>query len=433
LISQDFVKFGLQVAAMLACALLFGQIFRKLNQPAVIGEMIGGIFLGPTIFGWFSPGVYEWLFQSSANVAAVREASIKMGMLFFLFAAGLEVNLAEVRRQRRKTASIGLIGTLVPIGIGIGLVYLLPKEFWGDTANNHFFPFALFVGMNLANSANPVIARILMELGLLKGEIGAVVMSSTVVDDLINWTLFAIILSYLAPSGAGNLIPLHVTIILLVLFVTVIMTIGRWLGSRALSFARSHVSWPSGFITLTALVILVSGSISEGIGLHAFLGAFLAGVALSGNGQEKNEAHQVIKNFVLSFFAPIYFVSIGMTTNFIQHFDFNLVLLLLVVACVGKIGSVLLGAKVAGMRIDKTTWAIVFGLNARGATGIILAGVGLANNLIDERLFVAMVVMALLTTLMSGPTMKALLPRSLPRIAAEVYNNKKTVSLESKR
>jgi Kef-type K+ transport system membrane component KefB len=427
LISQDFVKFGLQVAAMLACALVFGQIFRKLNQPAVIGEMIGGIFLGPTIFGWLSPAFFDWLFLSSSNVAAVREASIKMGMLFFLFAAGLEVNLEEVRRQRKKSASIGLIGTLLPIGIGVGLVYLIPGNFWGTTVNNHLFPFALFVGMNLANSANPVIARILMDLGLLKSEIGTVIMSSTVVDDLINWTLFAVILSYFAPSGAGARLPLPVTLVLLVIFIGFVMTAGRWLGPRALSLAKAHVSWPSGFITLTAMVILVSGSITEGIGMHAFLGAFLAGVALGGNGQEKTEAHSVIKNFVLSFFAPIYFVSIGMTTNFAMHFDLWLVLLLLVVACLGKIGSVLLGAKIAGMRLNRTTWAIGFGLNARGATGIILAGVGLANNLIDERLFVAMVLMALITTLMSGPAMKALLPRSIPRMAAEVIDNRKTV------
>lgn len=117
-----------------------------------------------------------------------------------------------------------------------------------------------------------------------------------------------------------------------------------------------------------------------------------------------------------------------MTTNFAKHFDLSLVMILLVVACVGKIGSVLLGGWVAGMRLNRTTWAIGFGLNARGATGIILAGVGLANNLIDERLFVAMVVMALITTLMSGPVMKALLPKSVSRVAPELIDSKKLVS-----
>jgi Kef-type K+ transport system membrane component KefB len=263
--------------------------------------------------------------------------------------------------------------------------------------------------MNLANSANPVIARVLMDLGLLKGEIGTLIMTATIVDDLVNWTLFAIILSDIAPAGQPAAASVPMTIVLVALFVVVVLGVGRWLGPRALRWARSHVSWPTGFIALTTLIILVAGSISEGLGIHAFLGAFLAGAALGGNDKEKNEAHDVIAHFVLSFFAPIYFVSMGMNTNFVRNFDGTLVLIILVVACVSKIGAVLLGARLAGMALNREVWAIGFGLNARGATGIILAGVGLANGVIDERIFVAIVIMALITSLMSGPMMNALL------------------------
>jgi Kef-type K+ transport system membrane component KefB len=170
-----------------------------------------------------------------------------------------------------------------------------------------------------------------------------------------------------------------------------------------------HVAQPSGFITLTALVILLAGSASEALGVHAFLGAFLVGVALGGGSPEQQKAHDVVGHFVLSFFAPLYFISIGMSTNFAAHLDMSLVAVILTAACVSKVGAVLLGARVAGMRLDRETWAIAFGLNARGATGVILAGVGLANHVIDERIFVAIVVMALLTSLMSGPLMSRLL------------------------
>jgi Kef-type K+ transport system membrane component KefB len=407
--SSDFVKFALQITAMLACALFFGQLMRKFKQPAVVGEMFGGIVLGPTVFGLVAPGIYAWLFDSSASVAVVREASIKLGMLFFLFVAGLEVDLSDLRRMGVRAVSIGLVGTLVPIMIGVGLVYLMPLDFWGPAVKDHFFSFALFIGMNLANSANPVVARVLMDLGLLKGEIGTLIMTATIVDDLINWTLFAIILSDIAPATGGLTTSLPVTIVLVVLFFIAVLGVGRWLGPRALHWARGHVAWPSGFIALTALVILVAGSISEGLGIHAFLGAFLVGVALGGDAEERNEAHDVITHFVLSFFAPIYFVSMGMTTNFITNFDGVLVLLILVVACVAKVGAVLLGARAARMELNREVWAIAFGLNARGATGIILAGVGLTYGVIDERIFVAVVVMALLTSLMSGPMMNSLL------------------------
>jgi Kef-type K+ transport system membrane component KefB len=407
--SQDFVKLALQVAVMLAVALVFGQSMRRFKQPAVVGEMFGGIVLGPTIFGLFAPALYAWLFVSSANVALVRDASIKLGMLFFLFFAGLEVDLSDLKRLGRRAVLIGLIGTLVPIAAGVALVYGLPRDFWGPVAQEHFLSFALFIGMNLANSANPVIARILMDLGLLSNPIGALIMTATIVDDLVNWTLFAIILSDIAPVGPSAGGALLFNIVLVMLFFAIVLGVGRWLGPRALSWARSHVAWPSGLIAFSILLVLAAGSASEALGIHAFLGAFLVGVALGGANNEQKQAHDVIGHFVMSFFAPIYFISMGMTTDFIKNFDPMLVAVILVVACVSKVGSVLLGAKAAGMALDREAWAIGFGLNARGATGIILAGVGLANRVIDERIFVAMVVMALVTSLMSGPLMNRML------------------------
>jgi Kef-type K+ transport system membrane component KefB len=409
--SQDFVKLALQLTAMLACALVFGQMMRRFKQPAVVGEMVGGIVLGPTIFGLLAPGLHASLFVSSTNVVLVRESMIKLGMLFFLFFAGLEVNLSDLKRPGKRAVLIGLIGTLLPIVAGVALVYALPRDLWGAVAQEHFLSFALFIGMNLANSANPVIARILMDLGLLNHPIGAVIMTATIVDDLVNWTLFAIILSDIAPVGPSADAALLINIALVMLFFAVVLGIGRWLGPRVLQWARWHVSWPSGFIAFSILLVLAAGGAAEALGIHAFLGAFLAGVALGGTNNEQRQAHDVIGHFVMSFFAPIYFISMGMTTDFIQHFDPALVALILLVACVSKVGAVLLGAKAAGMALDREAWAIGFALNARGATGIILAGVGLSNGVIDERVFVAITVMAMVTSLMSGPLLNQLLAK----------------------
>ncbi len=407
--SQDFVIFALQITLMLACAVFFGQLARRANQPAVVGEMFGGILLGPTLLGVIAPQLYAWLFQSSASVTVARDASIKMGMLFFLFLAGLEVNLSELSRLGRRAVSIGLIGTLLPIAMGVGLVYLLPRDFWGAAVQEHYFSFALFIGMNLANSANPVIARILMDLGLLKGEVGTLIMMATVVDDLVNWMLFAIILNDILPKSEANSTSVPLSIALIVLFFVLVLGVGRRLAPSALHWAKQRVSWPSGFIALTSLVILLTGSLAEALGIHAFLGAFLIGIALAGDDEEHNEAHEVINHFVLSFFAPIYFVSMGMTTNFITNFDWLLVALIVVVAFISKVGGVLLAERAAGVPITRETWAIAFGMNARGATGIILAGVGLTYGVIDEPIFVAVVVMALITSLVAGPMMSKFL------------------------
>lgn len=406
---QDFVKFALQIAVMLGCALFFGQLMRRFKQPAVLGELIGGVILGPTVIGLLLPAIYFWLFQSSENVAVLRDASIKLGMLFFLFTAGLEINLANFQKIGRKALIIGFVGTVIPIATGLGLVYIIPREFWGPVVSQHLFLFGLFVGMNLANSANPVIARILMDIGLLKEEIGTIIMTATVVDDLINWTLFAIILSTFNPVNTAIQPSFGVTILMVIGFFAFMLLVGRRVAPVGLKWVRSKVAWPSGFIAFTALVILLAGSAAESLGIHAFLGAFLVGVAVSGQNPEAKEAHEVIAHFVLSFFAPIYFVSIGMATNFAVHFDLLLVTLVTTVACVVKYASVLLGARMAGMPIDRQVWAIASGLNARGATGIILAGVGLANGLIDERIFVAIFIMALSTSIISGPLMNMFL------------------------
>jgi Kef-type K+ transport system membrane component KefB len=142
--SADFVRFAMQIAVMLLFAIIFGQIMRRFKQPAVLGEMIGGIILGPTILGMIAPSLYNSLFNSSASVVVVRDASIKLGMLFFLFIAGLEVDLSDLRRLGKRAALIGLVGTLVPIAAGVALVYLLPRSFWGPLAGRHLFAFSLF-------------------------------------------------------------------------------------------------------------------------------------------------------------------------------------------------------------------------------------------------------------------------------------------------
>jgi Kef-type K+ transport system membrane component KefB len=419
--TQDFVKLALQLTTMLGVAVLFGEILRRFRQPAVVGEMVGGILLGPTLFGWFAPSLYEWLFLSSANVTVVREAATKLGMLFFLFYAGLEVNLSDLKTLGKRAVLIGIIGTLLPIAAGVALVYAVPRAFWGPAVQEHFLSFALFIGMNLANSANPVIARILMELRLLDRPIGALIMSATIVDDLVNWTLFAIILGDIAPSSQAASGSLAVSALLVALLFVVLLGVGRWLGPAALRWVQPHVAWPSGFIAVTALFVLLASSASEALGVHAFLGAFLIGAAL-GEARDKHkhqDAHDVIGQFVTSF-APIFFVSMGMSANFITAFDPLLVTLILVVACVSKVGAVLIGAKTAGMSLDREVWAVAFGLNARGATGIILAGVGLANGVIDARLFVAVVFMAVITSLMAGPMMSRLLMHHEPVRAGRV-------------
>jgi Kef-type K+ transport system membrane component KefB len=251
-----------------------------------------------------------------------------------------------------------------------------------------------------------------MDLDLLDKEIGTVVMTATIVDDLVNWTLFAIVLGQIDPTSTETSPDLWSSIGLVLAFFVAVLAIGRLAGPGILQWLRTRVSWPAPFIMTTTVAVLACSMIAEHLGVHAFLGAFLVGASLGGIEKERHEAHDAVTHFALSFFAPIYFVSMGMGTDFVAHFDGLLVLLIAFVAFASKMGSVLLGARLAGMRIDRETFAIGFALNARGATGIILAGVGLEHGVIGERLFVAMVVMALFTSFLSGPAIRWLLELS---------------------
>jgi Kef-type K+ transport system membrane component KefB len=404
--SSEFVRLATQLATLLFVAVLFGQLARAVRQPAVLGEMLGGVILGPTVFGAGLPGGFEWLFDSSDTVSVARDSFTRLGMLFFLFVVGLQTDLSDLRRRGRQALSLGLAGTLVPVVAGIGLVQALPAAFWSPVAAVSPLALALVVGLNLANSAIPVLARTLLDLGLLESRVGTISMAAAVVGDLATWACFALVLSHFTPPDAaapGGSAPVAV------LGLVLLLGAAYGLGPRALRWVRSHMSWPEGFIAVTAVLLLATAAASEAFGTHAFLGALLLGIALSRSDREHQEARDAIARFALGFFAPLYFVSLGLTTNFARSFDVQLVALVLVVAIASKLTGVLLGARLAGLPVDREAWAIAFGLNARGATGIILAAVGHEAGVIDDRVFVALATMAFLTSLMAGPAMRWLL------------------------
>lgn len=367
-----------QFAVMLVCALAAGALFRRFHQPAVVGEMLGGVLLGPTVFGAMAPEAYATLFLTP-DVAVVRGAVVKVGMLYFLFLAGLEMDLHELRERGRATLFISLAATLFPIVAGVGLVYAVPPGFWGTSAQEHFILFAVFIGLNFANSAIPVLARILFDLKLLDRPFGRIIMGSAVVDDLVTWAILALVLG----GSAGVL---NIGLLLAALFV-----IGRWL--KATNF------W------MRAILVAAIASLAEALGIHAFVGTFLLGVALSGGEKKSGPADVLVQKFL----APIYFVSIGLLHNFVQNFDLGMVAVIFAGACVSKLTAVLAGARMAGVLPGREAWAAAFALNARGAVGIVLAGIGLSNGLIDERMFIALAVTALATSLLSGPAVRAFL------------------------
>lgn len=400
----ELITFLIQLAVMLATALIGGQVMRRLKQPAVLGELLGGIFLGPTFLGVIAPGVYGALFPDSEALVAGRDIIMRLGVLFFLFVAGLEVELHQIRQHGLGAALTGLLGIALPFTLGVGAVFVWP-QLWGPLTQR-MLPFALFMGVALSISALPVIARILMDLQLIKTRIGTIVMTAAMINDFLGWILFALILGIAIPPEARR--SPAVVIALFLGFVVLVLGPIRWFSRPLTRWARAHLAWPSGLIGVVAAIILIAAAVAEAIGVHAVLGAFLVGIAFSRNREEdENHAHQVIQQFALSFFAPLYFVSVGLQVNFAANFDLLLFVVIFTIACAGKIVGAGVGAWAGGLALREAL-AVGFAMNARGAMEIILASAALEAGLIDQRIFVALVLMALVTSLLSAPLLQGL-------------------------
>jgi Kef-type K+ transport system membrane component KefB len=352
-----------------------------------------------------APELFAWLFPVSGPIPAARTAVARVGMLFFIVTIGLDISVSELRRTGRKALAVGTVGTVVPLVLGFLMCYAFPTVI-GVTPKDQFAT-ALFMGSILSLSANPVIARILMDMGLFKSDIGKTIMSATLVDDLVGWGLFAVILAEFGPhaTAPGQGLAIFATVLL---FLGGVLVGGRFLLPRVLRWAQARLPYPSGVISCVILFALLGAAGSEHLGLHSFLGAFVVGIAMAEASAADPRPFEIVGDFAYAVFTPIFFVSMAISEDFIAGFDAWLVLLITAVAFLGKISGVFVGGKMMGMQ-TRQALAVGCGLNARGILGIVMAAAAFDAGLIDLRLFVACVLMCVITTMAAGPALGLIL------------------------
>lgn len=410
-LTHDEITFlFLALGLVLGTARILGEIAQRFGQPAVIGEILAGILLGATVLGHIAPEWSARLFPTTGGGPYAFEGLTTVAVAMFLLVAGMELDLSSIWRQGRSAIQLSVAGIVGPFLVGFGSAWFMPRTM-GATPDVDPVLFALFMATALSISALPVIVKTLMDLNLYRTDIGMIIVAAAVVDDLTGWIIFAVILALIG-SGNGGL-GIAATIVLTLTFAAGMLTVGRWCIHRILPWIQAHASWPGGVLGFALTLGLFGAAFTEWVGIHAIFGAFLTGVALGDSPHLRKQTRATLEQFISFVFAPLFFGSIGLRVDFVRSFDPVLCAVVFVIATLGKTGGCVAGANLAGLP-RREGWAIAFGMNARGAMEIILGLLAMQAGLIDERLFVALVVMALGTSVISGPLMQWVLRRVRP-------------------
>ena len=403
--SAEVTRLLLAIAVVVGAARLLGELACRVGQPAVLGELLAGVLLGPTLLGRTAPGAAAYLFPVVGTTTDILNGFANVALVLFVLSAGLEIELSSVWRQGRAAVLVTVAGVLLPFGVGASVGIAWP-DWLGASPGVDPQVFALFLGTSLSISALPVVVKTLMDLNLLRTDLGLLVVASAVAQDLLGWLVFAVVLSLMGAAEAEQ--SLAVTLGCALAFVVCILTVGRWLLHRGLPWLQATATGPGATLAFVATAALICGAFTEWIGTHAVFGAFLFGVAIGDSRHLRQSTRAALERFVTSIFAPLFFASIGLRVDFVAHFDLALALVLIGVATVGKVGGGWLGAWLGGLQ-SREGWAVGFAINSRGAMQLVLGVLALKLGLVSERLFVAVVVMSLATSMAAGPLVQRVL------------------------
>jgi K+:H+ antiporter len=413
----------LALAALLATARLLGESARRFGLPSVLGELVAGVVLGPTILGAINPTAYEWLFVKHASAKVTLDGFVMLSAVLLLLVAGLEVDLSRALRQGRSATAVAFIGMVPPFAMGFAAAWFMPDFLGiGLSVQQYRLAFAVFTGIAVSITALPVIAKILIDLNILKSDMGMLIMSAAVLNDLAGWIGFALVMALL--RGSGNVVG---TRLLTLAFLGVMIAVARPLVHRLLPYIQAHWSWPGGMIGFILVVTLLCAAATELIGVHAIFGAFIAGVTVGDSSFLRERTRDTIHQFITNIFAPVFFASIGLYVNFATQFHLPVVAVMLALACVGKIGGCYAGARLSKL-VHRESLAVGFGMVAQGTMGVILGQLALQEHLIDQKMFVAIVVVALVTSMIAGPGMQRALRRPQPRTLAGLLTDKQFIA-----
>jgi Kef-type K+ transport system membrane component KefB len=401
--SHQLLVFLLQVALLLGMAVVLGRVAVRFTMPALVGELAAGVLLGPSVLAHLAPGLSSWLLPNDARQLNLLDAVGQFGVLLLVGIAGMSINLPFIRRQG---STIGLVSTgalVVPLALGFGVGFLVPSSLLGGSTQRPVF--ALFLGVAMAVSAIPVIAKTLLEMRLLDHRIGQMIMGAAAVDDIIGWMLLSIVAAMAGTGVRAGDIALSVTY--LVALIAVAVLIGRPAVRGIL--ALTNRSTEPGLVTAVVVVLLMlSAAATQALGMEGVLGTFLCGMLIGSSGLISTEQTAPLRTLVMTVLAPLYFATAGLRMNLtaLGHpATLGAAALILLVAIGGKFGGAYVGAR-AGRVSRWESLALGAGLNARGVVEVIVAMVGLRLGVLGTDTYTIIVLVALVTSMMAPPLLR---------------------------
>lgn len=403
---DDVLRLVVQIGVLLLVARALGEVSKRLNQPTVIGEILAGIVLGPSILSSLSPSIGEYIVPGTPVQGYLLEVISLIGAMFMMLITGLETDLALIRHHARTAIGVSLCGIAVTFTGGFFLGQNLPDSLLGNPEERMVF--SLFLGTAMAISAIAVIAKVIMDLNLTRRDVGQTLIAAGMSDDTVGWIILSIVAGLAAGHdiSAGSVATNAGSVIA---FIVLSLTVGRWIVKRLINFVGDHVTGGDRYLTFIVVLMFVWGAISMTIHLEAVLGAFVIGIVLSQMRRLPEDALGKLESIALGVFAPIFFAVAGLKVD-LGHLMkprlLGLAATVIVVTAIAKGTGTYLGARLIGRKDHWYALSFSAGLNTRGAMDIIIATIGLSLGVFSRDMFSIIVLMAMTNALLAPTALR---------------------------
>ncbi len=403
--ANTLFQFLLALAVIVVTARVMGRLFEFIYQPPVVGEVIGGILLGPSLLGRVAPSAFAQLMPPS--VAPFLGLHAQVGIILYMFIVGLELDTREIRRSGHTTIAISHASIVVPFLLGCWLALSIYPRF--STRAVPFTVFALFLGVSMSVTAFPVLARILTDRRMSRTRMGSIALTCAAVDDVTAWCLLAIVAG-IARARATDALR---TVVQTGMFIAVMIAVAGPFIRRILPSFERHLPLSRHRLAVVLIAVLASAMATEAIGIHGIFGAFLLGALVPTSSRVVSELRNRLEDLVAVLFLPAFFAYTGLRTEIGLISGWNTWLwcgVVVLVACAGKFGGTLAAARATGLSWrDASALGVL--MNTRGLVGLIVLDIGLDLGVISARLFTMLVIMAIVTTMMTTPILHLIVRR----------------------